>query len=327
MDLVQILSLPLSQFFSATTAAYVLCALGIALQFGFTGLLNFGQAAFAAVGAYAYAIGDLFLKFGPIGSVVFAIVCATIFALILGLPTLRLRADYMAIVTIAAAETFRLVMTSGKLGPWTGGTEGLDSIGNAYYSMNPIPQGIYEVIGIPLTEKQLWSDLTGWTAVAVCAVLMWILTRSPWGRALKGIREDEDALKSLGKNTFAYKMQALTIGGIFGAFGGIVFSIDSLTVQPTVFGTNFTFMCWTLLLLGGAATVLGPIAGGMVFFVLFLFLRNFLQGLQSAGILPFITQDQANQFPFVVMGSALMLLVIFKPQGFFGNKKETQING
>jgi branched-chain amino acid transport system permease protein len=86
-------------------------------------------------------------------------------------------------------------------------------------------------------------------------------------------------------------------------------------------------MCWTLLLLGGAATVLGPIGGGMVFFVLFLFLRNFLQGLQGAGFLPFISQDQANQIPFVVMGAALMLLVIFKPQGFFGNKKETQING
>lgn len=327
MDLVQILSLPLIQFFSATTAAYVLCALGIALQFGFTGLLNFGQAAFAAVGAYAYAIGDMFLKFGPVGSLVFAVLCATIFALILGIPTLRLRADYLAIVTIAASETFRLLMTSGQLGPWTGGTEGLDNVGKSYYSLNPIPQGIYNVLGIPLTEKQLWSDLTGWVTVAVCAVLMWILTRSPWGRALKGIREDEDALKSLGKNTFAYKMQALTIGGIFGAFGGIVFSIDSLTVQPTVFGTNFTFMCWTLLLLGGAATVLGPIAGGMVFFVMFLFLRNLLQGLQGAGILPFITQDQANQIPFVVMGATLMLLVIFKPQGFFGNKKETQING
>jgi len=79
--------------------------------------------------------------------------------------------------------------------------------------------------------------------------------------------------------------------------------------------------------LGGAATVLGPIAGGMVFFVMFLFLRNLLQGLQGAGILPFITQDQANQITFVVMGATLMLLVIFKPQGFFGNKKETQING
>jgi branched-chain amino acid transport system permease protein len=327
MDPIQILSLPLTQFFSATTAAYVLCALGIALQFGFTGLLNFGQAAFAAVGAYAYGVGDLTLHLGAFGSLVFAIICAIGFAFILGIPTLRLRADYLAIVTIAASETFRLLMTSGQLGDWSGGTEGLDSVGSEYYALNPIPQGVYNILGIPLTEKQLWSDLTGWVTVVICAILMLVLTRSPWGRALKGIREDEDALKSLGKNTFAYKMQALTIGGIFGALGGIVFSVDSQTVQPTVFGTNFTFMCWTLLLLGGAATVLGPIGGGMVFFVLFLFLRNLLQGLQAAGILPFISQDQANQIPFVLMGVALMLLVIFKPQGFFGNKKETQING
>jgi branched-chain amino acid transport system permease protein len=327
MDPIQIFSLPITQLFSATTAAYALCALGIALQFGFTGLLNFGQAAFAAVGAYGYAVGDLYLHLGAFGSLVFAVIVTIGFGVLLGIPTLRLRADYLAIVTIAASEAFRLLMTSGQLGAWTGGTEGLDSIGKEFYAMNPIPQGIYNVLGIPLTERQLWSDLNGWIAVALCALLMLVLTRSPWGRALKGIREDEDALKSLGKDTFVYKMQALIIGGVFGAFGGIVFSVDSQTVQPTVFVTNFTFICWTLLLLGGAATVLGPVAGSAVFFVLFLFLRNLLTGLQGAGFLPFISQDQASQIPFVAMGAVLMLLVIFKPQGFFGNKKETQING
>jgi neutral amino acid transport system permease protein len=327
MDINQILFLPLTQFFSATTAAYVLCALGIALQFGFTGLLNFGQAAFAAVGGYAYAISDKYLGFGLVGSLLFAILCAGIYAFILGIPTLRLRADYLAIVTIAAAETFRLIMTSGELGTWSGGTEGVDGLGKEFFAVNPIPVHVYKVLGIPLTEKQLWIDLVGWVAVAICVVLMFALTRGPWGRALKGIREDEDALKSLGKNVFTYKMQSLTIGGIFGALGGIVFCLNSQTVQPTVFGTNFTFMCWTLLLLGGAATVLGPVAGGIVFFVLFLFLQNLLGALQSSGILGFLSGDQAAQIPFVLMGTALMLLVIFKPQGFFGNKKETQING
>jgi branched-chain amino acid transport system permease protein len=327
MDLTQILSLPFSQLFAATTAAYVLCALGIAMHFGYTGLLNFGQAAFAAVGAYSYAVADRYLHFGLFGSLVFAILCAVVYAFILGIPTLRLRADYLAIVTIAAAETFRFVMTSGELGAWSGGSEGVDLWGNEFYAINPIPKHLYNFFGIPLTERQLWADLVGWVLVVICAVLMFVLTRSPWGRALKGVREDEDAVRALGKNVFGYKMQSLILGGVFGALGGIVFSINSQTVQPTVYGTNFTFMTWTVLLLGGAATVLGSVAGGIVFFVLFLFLQNLLVALQTSGILSFITTDQAAQIPFVLMGIALMLLVIFRPQGFFGNKKESQING
>jgi neutral amino acid transport system permease protein len=327
MDLTQILLLPLSQLFAATTAAYVLCALGIALHFGYTGLLNFGQAAFAAVGGYAFAIADKTLGLGIFGSLLFAIGCAIVYAFILGIPTLRLRADYLAIVTIAAAETFRFVMVSGQLGPWSGGSEGIDGWGKDFYDLNPIPTAVYNVFGIPLTERQIWADIVGWVVVLICAVLMVVLTRSPWGRALKGIREDEDAVRSLGKNVFSYKMQSLILGGVFGALGGVVFSLNSQTVQPTVFGTNFTFMSWTLLLLGGAATVLGPIVGGIVFFVIFLFLQNLLMGLQSSGILPFISGEQAAQIPFVLMGITLMLLVIFRPQGFFGNKKESQING
>jgi neutral amino acid transport system permease protein len=327
MDLTQVLLLPLSQIFAATTAAYVLCGIGIAMHFGFTGLLNFGQAAFAAVGGYGYAIADIYLHLGLVGSLVFAIACAVAFAFILGIPTLRLRADYLAIVTIAAAEAFRLLMTSGQLGDWSGGAEGVDGFGKEFYAINPIPASVYNILGIPLTERQLWADLVGWVVVAIAATLMIVLTRSPWGRALKGIREDEDAVRSLGKNVFTYKMQSLVLGGIFGALGGVVFTINSQTVQPTVFGTNFTFITWTLLLLGGAATVAGPIVGGIVFFVVFFFLQNLLTALQGIGILGFLTSDQASQIPFVLMGITLMLLVIFRPQGFFGNKKETQING
>lgn len=327
MDIVSILYQPLTQLFAATTAAYVLCALGISLHFGYTGLLNFGQAAFAAIGAYSYAISDRYLHLGLIGSLLFALACTALYGVILGLPTLRLRADYLAIVTIAASETVRLVMTSGQLGTWSGGAEGVDHWGSEFYAVNPIPSNIYYILGIPMTEQQLWADAVGWIIVLLAASLMFTLIKSPWGRVLKGIREDEDAVRSLGKNVFKYKIQSLVIGGIFGGLGGIIFAINSLTVQPTVFGTNFTFMTWTLLLLGGAATVLGSVVGGMVFFVLFLFLQNLLTGLQATPVLSFLTTDQASQIPFVLMGVALMLLVIFRPQGFLGNKKEVQFNG
>ena len=91
--------------------------------------------------------------------------------------------------------------------------------------------------------------------------------RSPWGRVLKGIREDEDAVRSLGKNVFAYKMQALVVGGVFGAMAGIVFVLPRAAVLPANYATSLTFFLWTILLLGGAATVFGPVVGAVIFWV------------------------------------------------------------
>jgi branched-chain amino acid transport system permease protein len=86
-------------------------------------------------------------------------------------------------------------------------------------------------------------------------------------------------------------------------------------------------MIWTILLLGGAATILGPIVGGMIFFALLMFLQNILEGLVNLGLLPFLDIAQVGQIRFLLVGVILMLLVIFRPQGIFGNKKEMQFNG
>ena len=145
--------------------------------------------------------------------------------------------------------------------------------------------------------------------------------RSPWGRALKGIREDEDAVRALGKNVFAYKMQALVLGGMLAAAGGIVYALPS-AVSPGVYVTSLTFFVWTALLLGGAATVFGPMLGSLIFWALQTFLSNFLPALVTAGVLPFMSQIQAGTLRFILVGVALMLLVIFMPQGLLGNKKE-----
>jgi branched-chain amino acid transport system permease protein len=326
MDWNSIFGLSAGELIGASTAAYVLCALGLSMHFGYTGLLNFGQAAFAAIGGYGFSIAHLTLGLSLFPSVGFALLCSALFAVLLGIPTLRLRADYLAIVTIAAAQVFKFTVATSGLSWLTGGADGLAGFTDEFYALNPIPEGDINLGVVSLTNRQVWVALVGWVLVALAATLIFFLLRSPWGRVLKGIREDEDAVRALGKNVFSFKMQALILGGLMASLGGIIFVITSSTIQPATWGTNFTFMIWTVLLLGGAATILGPIVGGMIFFVLLMFTQNLLAGLVEIGWLPFLTISQVGQIRFIFIGLALMLLVIFRPQGIFGNKKETFFN-
>ncbi len=327
MDFVNILNLTGGELIGAYTAAYVLCALGLAMHFGFTGLLNFGQAAFAALGAYGYAISTLTWGFPWYSAVLFGLVCSAAFAVILGIPTLRLRADYLAIVTIASSQALVSVFGVGQYREVTGGSNGLSQFGESFYSLNFLPDERIELGVLTYSSNEVFIRIVAWSLVLLGALLLLILTRSPWGRVLKGIREDEDAIRSLGKNVFVYKLQSLIIGGTFASLGGMVFVMTSQTNQPVTWGTDFTFMTWTILLLGGAATILGPIVGGMVFFALLMFIQNILEGLVNLGLLPFLDIAQVGQIRYLLVGLVLMLLVIFRPQGLFGNKKEMQFNG
>jgi branched-chain amino acid transport system permease protein len=327
MDFLNALSLTAGEIIGINTAAYALCALGLAMHFGYTGLLNFGQAAFAATGAYGYAIGVLTFHLPWWGASILGMLTATVFAFILGVPTLRLRADYLAIVTIAAAEAFKYLMTTSKYEEVTGGASGLNEFGADFYALNPFPKGDYNLVIVNYTQDELWVNTVAWLLVIVAAVLMLLLTRSPWGRVLRGIREDEDAARALGKNVFKYKMQALIIGGVLASLGGQVFVLSSQSNTPLTWGTNFTFMLWTIMMLGGAATVLGPVAGSAIFFGLLMLIQQILNGLVSSGWLPFLGTEQVAQIRYLLVGVALMLLVIFRPQGLFGNKRETYFNG
>ena len=163
--------------------------------------------------------------------------------------------------------------------------------------------------------------IIGVALTAVAVLFTWSLMRSPWGRVIKGIREDEDAVRSLGKNVFSFKMQALVIGGVIIAAGGIVTAMGT-NVNLNVYVTSQTFFIWTALLLGGAATIFGPVLGAVLFWVVRAFLSNLLPALVDAGLLPFLSREQAQQSVFVLIGVALMLLIIFRPQGILGNKKE-----
>ncbi|RXZ87621.1 branched-chain amino acid ABC transporter permease [Agromyces atrinae] len=309
------------ELISPTTAAYALAALGLAIHFGYTGLLNFGQAGFMLLGAYGYAIPALKLGWPVWACILVALSASVIFALILGIPTLRLRADYLAIVTIAAAEVLRLIFTTNTFAPVTGSANGLSEYQTGILAFNPFPPGRYG-FGPWVFDNRVWFFLViAWVLVIIFAIFTWLLMRSPWGRVLKGIREDEDAVRSLGKNVYAYKMQSLILGGVFGTVAGMLFVLPRAVV-PSYFQPSLTFFIYAILLLGGAATILGPILGSIVFWVLLSFFSGFIARAVEAGWLPFMTQVQAGQLRFILVGLAIMLIVVFMPQGLLGNKKE-----
>jgi len=310
------------------TAAVAIAVIGLNIHFGFTGLINMGQAGFMMLGAYGYAI--TVSHGGPmILGILFGFAAALVFALILGAPTLKLRGDYLAIVTISAAEILRYIGRLAILEDFTGAAQGIpgSKYRDPFLALSPFGTSEWTFpftrLTYPLTgTNDWWTRVVAWLLVFVCLGITFLLVRSPWGRLLRGIREDEDAIRSLGKNVFAVKMQALIIGGLFGALGGMLYILPA-SMQADAMGRNLTFFAYTALLLGGAATVFGPVLGSVLFFAF----RLGVQGITDA-VVPnsMMSTGDTAKFSWVCVGVVLMLLVIFRPQGFMGNKKELRFN-
>jgi neutral amino acid transport system permease protein len=307
-------------------AAYALSAIGLNLQFGFTGLLNFGHVASMAVGAYGLAItvdlgGPMWL------GLIVGILASLVLALLLGFPTLRLRADYLAIVTIAAGEILRLTVRSSFAQPLTGGVYGIQRFADPFFDINPIPEGTYGFGRYTFDERSVWVLLVGWTLVVLGLLLVARLTRSPWGRAIRAIREDEDAALSLGKNVFGYKLQSLMIGGALGAVAGMYLAIDQQNVVPDAYIPLLTFYAFTIVILGGPGSLFGPILGSVIFWFFFEFFDSIMTTVVVEGWAgDLLETTDIGPIRFVVFGLGLMLLMIFRPQGLFGRREEMLID-
>src|SRR4051794_14619798 len=396
-DIQNILQAMMRVAVSPQTAAVAIAVIGLNIHFGYTGLLNFGQSAFMLLGAYGFAI-SITQGWPLVVAILVGLLVAFVFALVLGVPTLKLRGDYLAIVTISAAEIVRYVGRSvgyEKLFNLTGGAQGIpgSKYRGPFTSLSPfgngsttiltfnyqdvaggatwvrlvgwvvviglivlavkigrgtlgsltglarvlalaglivvVALGIFFLAPVPQQDTGVegwWFTFVAWILVGVSLLLVTLLIRSPWGRALRGVREDEDAMRSLGKNVFAIKMQALVIGGLFGALGGMMYVLPA-TVQPDSLGRSITFFCYTALLLGGAATIWGPVLGSLIFFagrVMIIGIANTY--LASDSYINIMSGQKTSQFAFIVVGIALMLLVIFRPQGILGDKRELRFN-
>jgi len=306
-------------------AVYALSAIGLNLQFGYTGLLNFGHVASMLVGAYGLAItvdqgGSMWL------GIVVGLILAVLLGLLMGVPTLRLRADYLAIVTIAVGEILRLVVRSRFAAPLTNALSGIQGFADSFYDLNPIPVGQYGIGTFRFDERLTFVLLVGWGLVGLTTLLIRRLTRSPWGRVIRAIREDEDAARSLGKNVFAYKLQSLMVGSAIGGLAGIVLAIAQQNVGPDNYLPLLTFYAFTIVIVGGPGTLRGPIIGSVIFWFVFSFFDGFITGAVTEGWFgDLLDATDIGPIRFALFGVVLMWLMTYRPQGIFGKREELLI--
>lgn len=324
MDWVNIIEATLRTSVGTTAIVTAIAAIGLNVHFGYTGLLNFGQVGFMGVGAYGVAISVDQFGLPLWAGVLCGLGAGVVLALLLGLPTLRLRADYLAIVTIAAGEIFRALVQYPGWSETTGGANGVQQFSDAFYDINPIPDGDYGYGPFHYGERGLWVLLAGWGVVVLLALGVALLVRSPWGRVLKAVREDEDAARALGKNAYGFKLQSLILGGVIGAAAGVFQAVEKSSATPGSYKPETTFFIYAALILGGVARTWGPVIGSMLLVGLLQFTQDVLDGFIAEGIISESLMDptQVGQVRLVLVGVGIALLVVFRPQGIFGDKRE-----
>jgi ABC-type branched-subunit amino acid transport system permease subunit len=291
---------------------YGIFTLGLQLNVGFTGLINLGQAGFMSVGAYA--IGMLVVDAGwPLAlALPAAIVIAIAAGALVGLPSLRLRADYFGIVTIAFSEIVRYVFQNAS---FAGGNQGILGYDTEWRALQAWASGLLAVIGLG-EVTQLPLLIAVWASLLLCLVALKALQSSPWGRVLKAIREDEDAAAALGKNVFAFKLQSLGIAAALATIAGFFLAMNVTYLYPSEFDPSFTFFGYAVLILGGFASYGGVVVGAVLLCVL-------TEGLRFLD-LP-LSSGQSGSLRFIIVGLMLIGLSMFRPQGLLGSKAEMQL--
>ena len=382
-------------FLTIYVGLYALFALGLNLQWGYAGLINFGHVAFMTVGAYTTVL--LSERDVPlILAVTAGVAIAALLGLLIGMSTLRLREDYLAIVTIGVSEMLRLIAQndglaeifnniSGKEIKLTNGSFGVRGFPLPFERFDPNLIQKYLLVGILtllaiFAAWQLWRGLRSqfkegkeiqgksyqptklfglviWGILGLgiiltvyingcmalldynykaglmllvllsVAIVYWgleLLVKSPWGRVLKAIREDEEIATALGKNVFWYKLQAFMLGGAIAGIAGAFYAWQLTTIYPTNFETLITFNVWTMIVLGGAGKNPGAILGAIVFWAYDASTRFALSGVGQTFL--WLNSSRQGAFRIMVIGLILMVLMIWRPQGILGNKEELTLD-
>jgi branched-chain amino acid transport system permease protein len=288
---------------------YGIFTIGLQLNIGYTGILNFGQAGFMAVGAYAMGILVVSHHWSFWLALPVATVAAMLSGLLIGIPSLRLRSDYFAIATIAFAEIARYTAQNAN---FTGGNQGILGFDTSWRTFSD--WGLRQLDRIGLGDQtQLPMLIVVWVVFALLVLFISRLQRTPWGRVLRAIREDEDAARALGKNVFVYKLQSLMIAAAMGSIAGYFLALNVTIIYPNEFEPTFTFFGYAILVLGGFGSYFGVIAGALL-------LWTILEGTRLVQ-LP-VSADQVAAIRFMIVGFILVVIMAFRPQGLFGKREE-----
>lgn len=289
---------------------YTLILIGVNLQFGHTGLVNFGPVAFFAVGGYATAMLAAQDPYAGIGlgwpwpvALTVGILGAVALGLVLGVSTLRLRDDFLAVVTLAVAEIVHGLV--GTFQSITGGGLGLGDV--------PRPIASMTIDGPPhlFATAFLFGGL-----VLFAYGVVHRLVASPYGRVLHAIRADERVAESLGKDAFRYKVVVFIYGAGLAGFAGGLYALYIGAVSPGFFTINVTVVVWVGMLIGGAGSDRGVIAGLALLMSFQLATRFFNQQL------PWITGAQFGSLRLILVGLLLILIIRYRPAGLWGDPRE-----
>ncbi len=297
-------------FFLINALIFALITLGLNLQWGLTGLFNVGVAGFVAIGAYVSALlttPDDPARFGGFDLPILigwaaAMAASSLAAAVTGFATLRLRSDYLAITTFGVAVVVQLVALNAQ--SLTGGAFGIGFIPRPFAG---------------LAENPLAFNLSNLAVVAAVTLVAWLalehLSRSPWGRVLKALREDERAAVSLGKSARFYRIQAFAVGGALMGLAGAVQAHFIGFIAPDNYAPMLTFQIWVMLIVGGSGSNLGAVVGAVLVWAIWAG-----SGAATAAFFPPEQQARAASLQIVAIGVMLCLILLFRPGGLFGDR-------
>jgi branched-chain amino acid transport system permease protein len=305
--------------FAIMASIYAVFAMALNVHWGYTGLLNFGIAGFFAIGAYTSALFTARMPSGALatyvkqafgfnlpflGGVLCGAILSALIAVLIGLLTLRLSEGYLAISTIGIAETIRIFFNNER---WlANGAQGLIGIKRPLAGLVAPRYYNFVYLGI---------------VVAFLLVIYFALERgirSPWGRVLRAVREDEVMSRADGKNVFAFKLQSLALGAFIMGIGGALYAHYSAAIQPSVFEPLFgTFIIWTMLTVGGTGNNRGAILGSFIVWALWSW-----SNLVISRVVPASFQTRAPYIRYVLIGVLLVVFTVTRPRGIIGEERQ-----
>lgn len=309
----------------ATAGIYVLLALGLNVVVGLAGLLDLGYAAFFAIGAYTYAFAassftGMHIPFWPM--LIVGAVIAAIFGILLGAPTLRLRGDYLAIVTLGFGEIvpilFRNADERGVGVNLTNGTNGIAGIDRP--TLN-ISFGDFEILNVIFNARNPLSYyVTMAIIITIVLILVYRLQDSRLGRAWQAIREDELAAASNGVNTVTTKLLAFALGATTSGFAGVFSASKLVFVSPDQFGFTVSFTILAMVVLGGMGNSIGVAIGAFVIYIVSAVMLKQMTNFFDEFHVPVLSDVNFIEFQFLLYGIALVVMMLLRPQGLFPSR-------